>query len=192
MSGFLLHLLRHGPPRRVGLLLGHCDEPAAHPEALSRMVWVEGLDIEAVMASDLRRAADSARIIAAALQRPLGLDPRWRELNFGAWDGIAPDDVPPTDLARFWDDPDGYPPPGGERWQDIKLRVRKALCDLAGPALVVTHAGAMRAALAVLTGLDHRDVWALDLPYGALLSLRIWPGERPSGQVVGLQADAVV
>lgn len=189
MTGFVVHLLRHGPPRRAGLLLGHRDEPAADPVALSRMVRVDGPEFGAVLSSDLRRAAESARIIAEALRRPLALDRRWRELDFGAWDGLSPDEVPPGELARFWDAPDRHPPPGGECWRDIKQRVEGALRDLAGPALVVTHAGAMRAAISVLTGLDHRGVWALDLPYGALLSLRVWPGDTPSGQIVGLQGD---
>jgi alpha-ribazole phosphatase len=191
MSGFLLHLLRHGPPLRSGLLLGHCDEPALHPAAPALLARASGLDIGGVVASDLRRAADSARMIAGAMDLPLTLDPRWRELDFGLWNGLAPGDVPPADLARFWNDPDRDPPPGGERWQAIRHRVGAALRDVAGAALVVTHAGAMRAALAVLTGLDHRGVWTLDLPYGALLSLRVWPGEHPSGQIVGLRTDAL-
>jgi len=59
-----------------------------------------------------------------------------------------------------------------------------------GTAIVVSHAGAMRAAVSVLTGLDHRGVWAFNLPYGALLSIRVWRGEGSepaSGQIVGLR-----
>jgi len=33
-----------------------------------------------------------------------------------------------------------------------------------------------------------RQGWAIDLPYGAVLSLRIWPGDAPSGQITGLRA----
>jgi alpha-ribazole phosphatase len=52
--------------------------------------------------------------------------------------------------------------------------------------LVVTHGGAIRAALAELCGLDRRQIWAFDLPYGALVSLRIWPGPTRTVQIVGL------
>ncbi len=58
---------------------------------------------------------------------------------------------------------------------------------LGEPALVVCHAGAIRAALAVLCGFDVRQGWAVDLPYGAVLSLRVWPEGR-SGQITGLTA----
>jgi alpha-ribazole phosphatase len=52
--------------------------------------------------------------------------------------------------------------------------------------LVVTHGGAIRAALADLCGFDRRQIWAFDLPYAALVSLRIWPGPKRTVQIVGL------
>jgi alpha-ribazole phosphatase len=45
----------------------------------------------------------------------------------------------------------------------------------------------MRAALHVLCGFEQRLLWAFDLPYGALLSLRVWRGERPGAQIEGLR-----
>jgi alpha-ribazole phosphatase len=44
----------------------------------------------------------------------------------------------------------------------------------------------MRAALAHLCGFGHREVWAFDLPYAALLSLRVWPGAPRSAQIAAL------
>jgi alpha-ribazole phosphatase len=61
--------------------------------------------------------------------------------------------------------------------------VGAALAELQGDTLVVSHAGAIRAALGVLLRLDHTQVWAFDLPYGALISLRVWPD---GAQVTGL------
>ena len=76
---------------------------------------------------------------------------------------------------------------GGERWSALVTRVSAALADLAPvPTLVVTHGGAMRAALHSLCGFDQRQLWAFDLPYASLLSLRVWPGERPGAQIAGL------
>lgn len=184
MSGFALHLLRHGAPLRPGLLLGQTDEPALDPAGLLR--GVEALPVERIVTSDLKRARASAELAAERRSLPFATDHRWRELNFGEWEGLAPAQVPQDALARFWADPDADPPPGGERWSALRARVSEAVNALSGPTLVVTHAGAIRAALSVLTGLDHRGVWALDLPYGALLTLRVWPGDPPSAQVTGL------
>lgn len=188
---FAVHLLRHGAPAAPGRLLGHRDEPALRPDDPTLLARVAGLPVARVITSDLSRTAETARIVAAMEGHPLERDPRWRELDFGAWDGLAPQAIPADALARFHQDPDQAPPPGGERWSALVHRVGAALADLREPVLVVTHAGAMRAALAALTGLDHRGVWALDLPYGALLSLQVWPGMPPAGQVTGLVSGQV-
>ena len=142
---------------------------------------------EVLIASDLSRARLAGEAIALATGVPLSIDPRWRELDFGAWDGMAPGDVEGAALARFWDDPDGHAPPGGERWSALVERVSSALGDLAArPTLIVTHGGAMRAALAVLCGFDMHQTWAVDLPYNCLLTLRVWPGATPTAQIAGL------
>ena len=185
----LIHLLRHGPPRRTGLLLGHVDEPPLDADCPHMRQQVEGIAIASIVTSDLTRTALQAARLADHRQVPLTTDPRWRELNFGAWDGLASSDIDAEAMARFWDDPDGHAPPRGERWCDLRLRIAAALEEIPDGALIVTHAGAMRAAISVLTGLDHRQVWALDLPYRALLSLRIWSGDAIAGQIVGLRAD---
>lgn len=186
MSGRLIHLLRHGPPLRPGLLHGHGDEPPAAPDGGLAGAVPDDIPIGVVVSSDLRRARAGADSLAQARGLAVTVDSRWRELDFGSWDGAAPGQMDADALARFWDDPDTNPPPGGERWSALVARVGQALAALPPDTLVVTHGGAMRAAIAVLTGLDCRQVWALDLPYAALLSMRIWPTTPLSGQIVGL------
>ncbi len=187
MSGFLLHLMRHGPPETPGRLMGRTDgEPTA--EGIAACVeQVSELAFDAIIASDLRRAALAAQAIAAARNLPVRTDPRWRELDFGAWDGLPASQVEPSAIGRFWQDPDRFPPPGGERWSSLVTRVSSALEEMpACQTLVVTHGGAIRAALASLLGFDQRQLWAFDLPCGAVLSLRIRQGTPPSAQIMGL------
>jgi alpha-ribazole phosphatase len=186
VSDRVVHLMRHGPPVRTGLMLGHTDEPALTADCPTIRSRVAPLAISQVVASDLRRAAEQASTIAQDRQLPFAKDPAWRELNFGHWDGLPAATIDRAALAQLWDNPDAAPPPGGERWSELCARVAVALETTQDRSLVVTHGGAMRAAIAVLTGLDHRGVWALDLPYRALLTLRIWPGAPLSGQIVGL------
>ena len=187
MSSFPLYLLRHGAPQTPGLLLGRTDSPVTARGIDACTAQVADLEIEALHCSDLLRA----RACAEACGAPRGLAPvidaRWRELDFGEWDGRSPSAIDPALLSRFWDDPDANPPPDGERWSSLTTRVGAALGAIAPrPTLVVTHGGAMRAALAVLCGFAQRHLWAVDLPYAALLALRVWPGEAPAGQIVGL------
>ena len=184
---FLLHLLRHGALELPGRMMGRTDV-APTPEGIAACVdQIAELEIEVVIASDLRRASQPGATIATKLALPVSTDPRWREMDFGVWDGRMSSEIDPAALRRFWDDPDAHAPPEGERWSDLTGRVGEAIGELTSrPTLVVTHGGAIRAALAVLCGFDQRQIWAFDLPYAAMLSLKVWPGEKPSAQIVGL------
>nr|WP_245405663.1 histidine phosphatase family protein [Sphingobium sp. Sx8-8] len=178
--------MRHGATERPGRLWGHGDEPSSAEGVALCVERARGLDFARVVTSDLSRARVPGALIASERAVRHEIDRRWRELDFGHWDGADPAHLPEQDLARFWSDPQGFPPPEGERWSDLHGRVAAALDDVHEPALVVTHAGAIRAALAALCGLDLRQGWAVDLSYGAVLTLRLWPGKTPSAQMTGL------
>lgn len=192
MSGLLLHLLRHGAPETPGLLLGRTDALPTFAGVSACVAQASDLDVAAIVSSDLARAALAAEAIGERLRLPVTIDPRWRELDFGEWDGLPAGALDPEASRRFWDDPDAHPPPGGERWSALVARVAAAQAAIGrSGTLVVTHGGAMRAALAQLCGFSQAQLWAFDLPYAALLTLRIWPSpaggdDRPSAQIVGL------
>lgn len=189
MTGRLLHLMRHGAPSVTGRLLGHQDWPATDAGIAACVARAKSLEVEAVFTSDLVRSREAAYAIA----KPRGIvpqvDPRWRELDFGAWDGVDPATLDDAALADFYADPDASPPPGGERWSALTARLDAAIGALPlEPTLVVTHGGVMRAALALLCGFEQRQLWAFDLPYTTCLTLRLWPEEQPWAQIVGLSA----
>ncbi|MDQ1157093.1 alpha-ribazole phosphatase [Sphingomonas sp. SORGH_AS 950] len=182
MSAFRLHLLRHGEPEAAGRMLGRTDSPATVEGIAACAARGRDLAVTRRISSDLSRARACAEAIG-----PATVDPRWRELDFGDWDGLAPEAIDRTALGRFWDDPDAAPPPGGERWSDLVARVAAAIAELPPePTLVVTHGGAMRAALHILCGFDRRAVWAFALPYASLLTLEVWDGRPRAAQVTGL------
>lgn len=190
MSGFLLHLMRHGEPEQAGRLHGHND---VAPIAAGMALCVErarSLPFSGMGSSDLSRATCPAQAIAAERNLPLIQDARWRELDFGDWEGRDPVDLPADAVARFWQDPDACPPPGGESWSMLRTRVGAAIDAIDSDRLVVTHAGAIRAAIATLFDWDDRTTWAFALPYAAVLTLRVWPGMTPRAQVVALIGDA--
>ncbi|MEG3087517.1 histidine phosphatase family protein [Sphingomonas sp. PB4P5] len=182
MSPVTLYLMRHGEPVLTGRLLGRTDCAVTAAGIHACRTQAEDLRVARIISSDLQRARACAEAIG-----PTVIDPRWRELDFGDWDGHAPADVDAAALSRFWSDPDAAPPPNGERWSALKDRVAEAIAALPPePALVVTHGGAMRAALAILCGLDLAATWAIDLPYAAVLALKIWPGPPRAAQIAGL------
>ncbi|WP_121885054.1 histidine phosphatase family protein [Sphingomonas sp. PP-F2F-G114-C0414] len=187
MSAHMLYLMRHGAPAVPGRLLGRTDDPATEAGIAACVARADGLAVDRIEASDLIRARACAEAIGGPRGVPVKVDPRWRELDFGVWDGLAPAAIDSAALSAFYDDPDASPPPDGERWSALQDRVARALAEMpAVSTLVVTHGGAIRAALADLCGFDRRQVWAFDLPYAALVSLRIWPGQPRTVQIVGL------
>lgn len=187
MSTFALHLLRHGALEQPGLLMGRTDGAPTAEGIVSCVARSGALRVEHLVTSDLQRCRLAADAIGARLGLAPAIDPRWRELDFGDWDGKAASTIDAEALGSFWSDPDACPPPGGERWSSLTARVSAALGELAPrPTLVITHGGAIRAALHRLCGFDLPQLWAFDLPYGALLSLHVRPGERPDARITGL------
>ncbi|MCT8002506.1 histidine phosphatase family protein [Sphingomonas sanguinis] len=182
MTAFRLHLLRHGEPELTGRMLGRTDCPVTERGIAACLARAAQVPVARRISSDLSRARACAEAMG-----PTEIDPRWRELDFGEWDGLAPDAIDGDALGRFWEDPDAAPPPGGERWSDLVARVRAALMALSPePTLIVTHGGAMRAALHVLCGFDARAVWSFALPYASLVTLEVWDGDPRTAQVTGL------
>lgn len=187
MTGFLLHLLRHGEPEQTGRFMGRTDCAPTAAGISNCLDQVSDIEVDVLISSDLSRTAQPAWAIARAKTLSVAIDPRWRELDFGDWDGLSNSEIDGAALGRFWDDPDASPPPNGERWSALTDRIGRAIADLAPRStLVVTHGGAMRAALSLLCGFDQRQIWAFDLPYASLLTLKVWPGDRPSAQIIGL------
>ncbi len=187
MNARTLYLMRHGAPVLTGRMLGKTDCEVTPEGVAACRAQAEGLEVTHIIASDLQRASRCGAAVAADLSGSLTIDPRWRELDFGAWDGLESSAIDAEALGRFWSDPDTNRPPNGERWSALVTRIAAAIDDLpAEPALVVTHGGAMRAALHVLCGFSQPQLWAFDLPYASVLALRFWDRPSRSGQIMGL------
>jgi len=187
VTGFSLHLLRHGAPVQPGLLMGRTDGLPTVAGIAACVAQADARDIEQIVTSDLLRCRAAADAIGTDQGITPFVDPRWRELDFGEWDGVAADTLDPAALGRFWDNPDDSPPPGGECWSSLVSRVSDALTSLVPyPTLIVTHGGAIRAALHRLCGFTQRQTWSFALPYGALVSLQVWGEEKPSAQITAI------
>ena len=114
---------------------------------------------DAVIASDLSRARETAEAIAAGRDLAPELDPRLRETDFGAWEGLTWAQIVAADPnleTAAWHDPRGRLPHGGESFSDVQARAAEFLDSLrlrAGECIcAVAHAGFIHAALAVLFG----------------------------------------
>jgi broad specificity phosphatase PhoE len=179
----LLLLVRHGEStwnaeRRVQ---GVADPPlsrAGRAQAEGLRPLLALLAPEVVVCSDLRRARESAVLLAGDGVRA---DPRWREADLGAWAGRLVDEVIASDgpAYRGWLEHDRTPP-GGEPWADTCARVAGAARELAAGgarrALVVTHGGPIRAACATLAGLPRQGL--VPVPTASLTAIELGPEAR--------------
>jgi broad specificity phosphatase PhoE len=135
------------------------DEGRAQATALAALLRDQRID-EAV-SSDLSRAAETARIVLGPREMPLRLDPDWREMRFGDWEGLTWAQIraanPQLDVANATT-VKRYTPGGGETFDELAERVRRGVDRIAaevpddGVALVATHAGPLHALLSVLLG----------------------------------------
>jgi alpha-ribazole phosphatase len=124
-----------------------------------------------IVASPLRRCRALARILGSRLRLPVRLDPDWREIDFGRWEGLPWDEVPRPELDAWAADLMHARPHGGESVAMLLARVRRALRRLApgGRTLVVTHAGPIRAAL-VATGAGE-GAWRRQIRFGEVVTI---------------------
>lgn len=94
-----------------------------------------------VVSSPARRCA----ALAAAIDPRFSTDARLLELDFGAWEGLAWDDVPRPALDAWAADPWGFAPPGGETGAALLARVRAFWVQTTHrPLIIVSHGGPLR------------------------------------------------
>jgi broad specificity phosphatase PhoE len=135
------------------------DEGRAQATALAALLRDERID--AAVSSDLGRAAETARIVLGPRDLALRLDPDWREMRFGDWEGLTWEQIraanPHLDAGSETSVKD-YTPNGGESFDELRARVRRAAERAAaqvpddGAVLVATHAGPLHALLSELLG----------------------------------------
>lgn len=194
--GFDLHLVRHGqtPQNLEKVAPGQLDDgqltPIGASQATAAARLLAGTGARTVYSSDLLRAVETARPIAAALGVPVTLDVALRERALGEFEGKPSADIlaaPGTD----WADP-RYRPPGGESVADVYERVAGFLCRIAAvadrsPVVVVTHGDTARIALGVIGGHGPDSVPWRHLATGEVLTV---PCPLPSAGIKQAEPDS--
>jgi 2,3-bisphosphoglycerate-dependent phosphoglycerate mutase len=131
-----LWLVRHGETtwNAVGRWQGHADAPLSEngiAQAHRLAARISGQRFDAVISSDLSRASDTARIVAAKLEGAPNviLEPLWREIDVGDLSGITYEDSLSRGLHhRFM--PFDQRHPNGESSADLAARASQAIDGL--------------------------------------------------------------
>jgi probable phosphoglycerate mutase len=159
-------LWRHGRTswNVAGRVQGQSDIPldeTGHAQARSAASRLAALKPHRILSSDLQRARDTAAYLSAAAGVDVELEERFRELNFGAREGLtwreAWDQMP--EGMQAWVDGDETQIPGSETHQQAGDRfadgLRAALPSLPkdGVLVVVAHGAVLRTGICRFLGI---------------------------------------
>jgi broad specificity phosphatase PhoE len=187
-GGTTVYLARHGESQmnHQSMVTGQLD-PAlslvgqAQAEALAQCLAEAPL--EAVYASALQRARQTAQPLAARRGLPVAALPAFNEIHLGVLQGRHRDERDPEAQAlwaRWHEDPWRYRVPGGESFAELIERTALALADLlerhrGQHLLIVGHRVTNRVILGILAGWP-RERWSeIRLRHKYAYRLRLGP-----------------
>lgn len=196
----LFTLLRHGDVEGRRLVFrGRSDPP------LSQLGWrqmqqiaaaFEQPRIDRLVTSPRRRCLDFA--VAWAREHEIALRTRdeLREIDFGAWEELSPDEaraLDPECYERLRNQPELWCSPQGEAYVDFRGRVLLAMQELLreGGAHVgiVAHAGVLRVILSELLHIRAADAQRIAIAPATMC--RIWQDTPEHGRLLELRSACV-
>lgn len=162
----MLYIIRHGQTEMNSrhLLQGRSDHPlnaAGIAQAEAAAARLQGVDFAAVYTSPLTRAVETARIIAPE-HAPVQ-DARLIEMDYGPYEGIDLQHLPPEILTFFSDFVHNPAPEGMEPLDEVVRRAGAFLeerCRTGENILISTHAIAMKGLLEYLTPESKGAYWS--------------------------------
>ena len=172
-----LILIRHGETdwNVEGRYQGQCDPPLnarglAQAQQLAKQLRDARLHL--LYSSPLRRTLQTAHILAESLDLVLHVDPRFKEIHQGDWQGHLRADIAArySDLFRRWEtEPWAVSPPAGESLDQVQARVHAAVDDIVSRHQgqrdgLVTHRIPIALIKVRYQGLDPDAVRTLQLP----------------------------
>jgi probable phosphoglycerate mutase len=128
----------------------------------------------AFVASPLGRARSTMELVRGALRLPLddyAVDDRLREIGYGDWEGSTLKQMQASDpevFAKRQADKWTVPPPGGESYASVQIRMRDWYDSLLVDTVAVAHGGTARALMVALGIETSASVADLTIEQGAV------------------------
>ncbi|MEU5264048.1 bifunctional RNase H/acid phosphatase [Amycolatopsis sp. NPDC021455] len=198
-----LLLLRHGQTEMSALrrYSGRGDVPltelgqAQAAAAAKRLAATDGLVVDGeavpIISSPLTRTKQTAQAVADALGGRVETHPGLIETDFGEWEGLTFAEAADRDpeLHRSWLGDSSVPPPGGESFDVVHRRVRKARDELiaehGGRTLVlVSHVTPIKTLLRMGLDAGPQLLFRLHLDLASLSIVEFYPDGNASVRLV--------
>ncbi|MBF8437461.1 alpha-ribazole phosphatase [Halanaerobiaceae bacterium Z-7014] len=155
-------LIRHGETEwnKVRKYQGHMDielNDWGRQQAGEAAKELANLDIDYFASSDLKRARETAEIIASFHNNNIKEFKELREMNFGEWEGKGFKEIKndyPEDFQKWIEDPIKFSPPAGETLKEFQDRVLEGFNTILENGFdrnaIVTHGGVIMVFLATI------------------------------------------
>lgn len=189
-----IFLIRHGETawNAERRLQGHLDIPLneeGERQAAALARALAGVEVDAIVSSDLRRAASTAQAVAALHGLPLHTDASLRERCFGAFEGLLYDELEThfPEAYTQWRarDPHARYPDGerrAETFVEFSQRAVDAVCRIAAMysgkrIVIVSHGGVLDCVYRAAHGMDISAPRDFDVLNASINHVQ-WDGER--------------
>lgn len=189
-----IDVIRHGEPEGGRRYRGYgVDDPLT--EKGWQQMWAsipENPGWDLIITSPLARCLDFSKALAEKLGIPSIINEQMKEIGFGVWEGLTPEEIiaaDPEALNDFYRDPVNNRPEGAEPLKAFSSRVWGAYEEIAAEhvgkhILIIGHAGVARAITANVLDMSLDDVYSrLKIEYAAIISTLI-EGDSPAKMLV--------
>jgi alpha-ribazole phosphatase len=185
----IVDLLRHGEPQGGRRFRGQTDDPLS--ELGWRQMWSavgNKAPWQQIVSSPLQRCSAFARELANLHRLPCTLEPGFKEIRFGVWEGFTAEEIQQRDgedYRRYRQDPEGFMPAGAESMAEFVARVARTWQTLLDSqrgrqVLLICHAGVMRAILGTVLGIAPKNLFRIQIDYAALSRLKVVNDRAPT------------
>ena len=173
--------IRHAATDLAGTFCGSSDPPLnalGHAQVETLVEALRAESIQAVYASDLLRARETAEALARSHEAPLHLRAALRELHFGDWEALTWEQIEAQDpgfAARWVAEFPALPAPHGESIPLFRARILTELNHLSQCAqpgrhvAVITHAGPLRVLLEEFGHFAPQHAWERTRDYTCVI-----------------------
>ena len=186
---------RFSGPRGDGAGL---DEVGRHQAAVVAAALTDAR-VAAVVSSPLRRARETAEVVAGALGLGVAVEPAFADFDPGAWDGRTSEEVRSAAPAwhAAWSVSPDVAPPDGESVRAVQARVLDGIRALVARhrgrrVLVVSHAVPIGAAVTAALEAPLTSALRLSIANGSLSVVRYPVDGPPRTETVALPAGTVL
>ncbi len=174
----MIYLLRHGETdiqEKKKYFIGQTDLPLSIEgirQAYCRQKELADVVFDRIYCSDLRRAYETAQILAENRQTLIHTNPGLREICLGEWEGLSMSQVRasfPHEWQERGENMAEYRPSGGESFADLYERVIPIFEDIVHESgencLIVAHAGVNRMILCRILEMPIANLFRLVQDY---------------------------